>query len=215
VKCPLTAFRRGINLETKFTMSKRIILFLIILAFVKQSLAEESTELMGTWMAQQTYCNNPNTQSMVKTLILNQPWLGFEPQVRLKIYAKDGKQYIQKDVEKKSCFVNNVDTEYFITSTHEVEISSSNKSGQTIHAMNAKKFESGEIRNMAFLKCGPILKSILLLTGTHYKYSYLEYFQQESSRAYHLYIRDGKMYLIFNEPEICKDSNTIMVFNKE
>jgi len=209
------AFGRGIILEAKFRMSKRIAFLLIILVFVEKSLAEVSDEVMGTWMAQQTYCSKPNTQSMVKTLILNQPWLGFEPKVRLKIYAKDGKKYVQKDVEKKSCFVNNVDTQYFITSTHEVEISSSDKSGQAIHAMNAKKFEFGDIQNMALLKCGPILKSILLLTGTHYKYNYQEYFQQESTRAYHLYIRDGKMYLIFNEPEICKDSNTIMVFNKK
>lgn len=197
-------------MEASLSMPKYIVFLILILIYANHSIAQN--QVYGVWQLEQTYCVNPQTQRAYMTRIMKMPWLGFEPKVRLNFYESDGKQYLQKEVVEASCSASSANSGAFIKATHEIEISTHNFRGQIIHGMKAKRILAATINNEALKKCGSPMNGYILNSLTDLKYP--EYFQQEARRAYNISIKDDRMYLIFSEPDICKDFNTVMIFKK-
>jgi hypothetical protein len=198
------------NLEVFDGMNNRLILLLIVLLIVKVSLAEQDSKYLGVWRLDQTYCHKQNSPQLIPTKLVKLEALKFEPDVRLTIYQEKGKQYIQKDVQRESCKASHVSHETFLTSRYEANIHAFPINGSTVFKMTSAGKAYFNINYEAIKSCGSALRGFVLAQLTDVQYP--AYFYHEAQREYHFAINGDHMTLLFNEPNICEDANTIMEF---
>lgn len=187
-------------------------LLMIVLGFSMDVLAAGPSEVLGAWQLEKTQCVGGPSEPFT-TQILDMPILGFEPSVRLTIYERDDRQYVQKEVIGDSCRASTVDTDYFLKAIHDVNITKLERNGSNSFGMKANRLVWSDIRNRQLWKCGNILQSLSLVTLTWLKFP--QHFQEESNREYRIVVHGNRLNLIFVDPELCKGQTAMMVFNKK
>lgn len=168
--------------------------------------------LLGIWHSEDTFCSSLDPGKSFKTHIFPFQSLGFEPQITLHLYDKEGQKFLRKIVDTNSCKSNKIKEPFFLDSTYAVQTSSQIIRGKTIHSMISTKVVSGIVNHEAFESCGSYVNGAVLSILAFLKFP--EYFSEEMQRPYNLAIMNGDLYLYFRDPEICKDSPTVMTFKK-
>lgn len=170
-------------------------------------------ELLGDWRLVQTYCSDIKTQSVEATRIMKMPWFGFEPNVQLRVFETASGKNIEKVVPKSSCSDNEVATTHFIRSTYAVNTETTMIHDQKVHTVTSKGIVAKNVNEEALKQCGGTIKGFILNTVVS-NFIYPDYFEQEARRKYDFKIKDGHLFVIFNEPMICENGQTIMIFGR-
>ena len=195
-------------------MTKITAFFMVMtVASINVFAADATPEVMGTWKLNRTACVNKN-QPEKAARIMKWEWLGFEPSVQLKVYQKDGKQYIQKEVVGDSCRALALKTEYFMKATHEVQINSKVINHEVLHDVKGiQLLDDHEVKGEEMRKCGNTIQG--LTTFGLAWIAFPKHFQAETNRAYQMVIRNSQLLLKFQDPNICDEGATVMIFDRK
>jgi hypothetical protein len=175
--------------------------------------AQDSVDLLsGKWHVEGIFCSSPDASKVKQTHIIQDESIQFEPNVTIEIFDQGSQKLLRKVVGGRSCKANRIQEPEFLSATFAVQFSPELINGQTIYSMTSSEVISPKVNSRAFRQCGDFMHGMILSLFTWTKYP--EYFYQEMRRQYQFAIMDDKLYMRFEEKEICKDAPTVMVFGR-
>lgn len=175
--------------------------------------------ITGKWHSEGVYCAPASKEKGAKakrTKIIQTDLVPFEPDVFIEIYNQQSesgqKAFLRKSVGGRSCTASEVEGDTFLDVTFASNFSARDFNGESIYSMRAQAVTNWSVNKAAFGKCGDLFERSLLFIGASIKYP--GYFFQEMKRTYTFQHRNGKLFMVFYEKEICKDTSTIMVLGR-